>query len=238
MSFALYASKIQSKVLAERDALAKAYRDYPDASLYFCMVDLAQSSNYRITKGPELGYIRGESFFTLIDSATRPYAEVRVFKEIGDAVLMCCRDFRPLLEAGLLMSQAAKQLAFVAGDSAYPFSIRMGIDFGVAKRLNRRHEDYLGECIDRLARIMTVRSERTNFVIGEKAFDTNRKLLEEYRPLCEISGPMQLQLSGGKQLQEQVIYRELVAKMEPTPEFSDFFVAWRKTTTVPSGSVA
>ena len=81
MSFALYASKIQSEVLSERDALSRAYRDYPDANLYFCMIDLAQSSNYRITKGPELGYIRGESFFTLINASIRPYAEIRLFKQ-------------------------------------------------------------------------------------------------------------------------------------------------------------
>jgi hypothetical protein len=230
MSFDLYASKIQSKVLAERDTLAKAYREYPDANLYFCMVDLAQSSNYRITKGPERGYIRGESFFTLITAATRPYSEIRVFKEIGDAVLMCCPEFRPLLEAGLLMCQASRQLAFVTGDSYYPFTIRLGIDFGVAKRLTRRNEDYLGEYIDRLARIMTVRSDRANFVLSEKAFDPNKKILDEYFALCESSGPLLLQLSGGKQLQEQVVYRELIAKTDAGSDFSDFFVNWRKTT--------
>ena len=60
-----------------------AYRDYPDANLYWCMVDLAQSSNYRLSYGPERGYIRGESFFTLIKAAIRPYAEIRMIKEIG-----------------------------------------------------------------------------------------------------------------------------------------------------------
>src|SRR4051812_42963113 len=123
MSYGLYASKIQAEVLAVRDSLAKAYRDYPDSNLYFCMVDLVQSSNYRLTKGPELGYIRGESFFALVDAATRPYADIHRFKEIGDAVLMFCPEFRQLLEAGLLMSQASRQLAFVAGDQTYPFAI-------------------------------------------------------------------------------------------------------------------
>ena len=238
MSIGLYASKIQSEILAERDTLAKAYRDYPDSNLYFCMVDLAQSSNYRITKGPERGYIRGESFFTLIAAATRPYTEIRVFKEIGDAVLMCCTEFRPLLEAGLLMTRAARQLAFVAGDETFPFALRLGIDFGVAKRLTRRHEDYLGECIDRLARIMSVRSDRTNFVLSEKAFDPNRKILDEYAALCEASGPLQLQLSGGKQLYEQVIYREVLPKTEASSEFSDYFVQWRRATTTSAGGSA
>lgn len=230
MSIGLYASKIQSEVLAERDTLAKAYRDYPDSNLYFCMVDLAQSSNYRITKGPERGYIRGESFFTLISAATRPYTDVRVFKEIGDAAVMCCAELRPLLEAGLLMTRAARQLAFVAGDETFPFALRIGIEFGVAKRLTRRHEDYLGECIDRLARIMSVRSERTNFVLGEKAFDPNKSILNEYAALCEVSGPLQLQLAGGKQLHEQVIYREVIPKTDSPSEFSDYFVQWRRAT--------
>jgi hypothetical protein len=236
MSFTLFASKIQSEVLAERDVLARAYRDYPDSNLYFCMIDLAQSSNYRLVKGPELGYIRGESFFTLISAATRPYVDIRVFKEIGDAVLMCCRDFRPLFESGLLISQAARQLAFVAGDQTYPFSLRLGIDFGVAKRLSRRHEDYLGECIDRLARIMSVRSDRTNFVVGEQAYELNRKVLaNEYAALCTASGPLQLELAGGKKLQGQVIYRELVPQSDPLPEFTDFFGAWKKQAGKPTG---
>ena len=53
------------------------------------------------------------------------------------------------------MLQATNQLAHVAGDESYPFAIRLGIEFGIAKQLSRRYEDYLGESIDRLARIMT-----------------------------------------------------------------------------------
>ena len=157
MSVGLYASKIQAEVLSARDVLAKAYRDYPDSDAYWCMVDLAQSSNYRLNQGPEKGYIRGESFFSLINASIRPYAEIRVIKEIGDAVLIRSLGFRPVLEAAMLMLQAAKQLAFVAGDETYPFAIRLAIDFGAAKKISRPHEDYLGEPIDRLARIMALR---------------------------------------------------------------------------------
>lgn len=233
MSYALFASKIQAEVLAERDRVARAYRDYPDSNLYFCMVDLCKSSNYRLVKGPELGYIRGESFFALAAASTRRYAAIRIFKEIGDAVLMCCAEFRPLLETGLLMSQAAKQLAFVAGDPDWPFAVRLGIDFGLSKRLERRNEDYLGECIDRLARIMTVRSERSNFLLSENAFEINRKLVAEYAPLCTPSGPLSLQLTGGKQLHEPVVYREL-HQVEPPAEFSDFFSAWKTPANSPT----
>lgn len=233
MSVGLYTSKIQAEVLAEREVLKKAYRDYPDANLYWCMVDLAQSSNYRLSHGPELGYIRGESFFALIKASTRPYAEIRVIKEIGDAVLMCSIGFRPLLEAGILLLQATKQLAFVAGDQTYPFAIRLGVDFGVAKQLSRRHEDYLGEPIDRLARIMTVRSQTSSFLIGENAYAQNRKIVEEYRAICQVSGPLQLQLPGGKQLNEEVIYRELLSTSSELSNFTDYFTEWRKGTISP-----
>ncbi|MGH8605428.1 MAG: hypothetical protein ACREXR_22360 [Gammaproteobacteria bacterium] len=50
MTVGLYASKIQAEVLAERSVLEKAYRDYPDANLYWCMIDLAQSSNFRLSR--------------------------------------------------------------------------------------------------------------------------------------------------------------------------------------------
>jgi hypothetical protein len=230
MNVGLYASKIQAEVLADRAALEKAYRDYPDANLYWCMVDLAQSSNYRLAMGPERGYIRGESFFSLVKAATRPYADIRVFKEIGDAVLMCCTGFRPLLESGILMLQATKQLAHVAGDQTYPFAIRMGMDFGIAKKLSRRHEDYLGESIDRLARIMSVRSASANFLVGEPAFSNNRKIVDEYKSICTASPPVQLQLTGGKQLTEQVIYRELILKPDTLSEFSDYFTEWKRGT--------
>lgn len=228
MNLGLYASKIQAEVLAERAALDKAYRDYPDANHCWCLVDLVQSSNYRLDKGPERGYIRGESFFALVKAATRPYVTVRIFKEIGDAVLMYCPTFRPLLESGTLLIQAAKQLAYVAGDRSYPFAVRLGIESGVAKRLSRRHEDYLGEPIDRLARIMTVRSEKSDFLIGESAFDPHRKILDEYRRILEVSPPMQLKLTGGKVLNEQVYYREVYLNEDHLAEFSDYFFEWQR----------
>jgi class 3 adenylate cyclase len=228
MSIGLYASKIQAEVLADREALEKAYRDYPDTNVHWCIVDLAQSSNYRLFLGPEKGYIRGESFFTLIGAATRPYRDIRLIKEIGDAVLLCSDHFRPIFEACLLMLQAAKQLAYVAGDRNYPFSIRAGIDFGIAKRLSRRHEDYLGEPIDRLARIMTVRSATSSFLLSENAYAIGKNTLAEYKSICTASLPLQLKLPGAKQLTEQVIYRELLLAANGISDFTDYFGEWRK----------
>jgi len=141
--------------------------------------------------------------------------------------------FRPLLESGILMLQATKQLAHVAGDETYPFAIRLGIEFGIAKQLSRRHEDYLGESIDRLARIMTVRSTNSSFLIGENAYSQNRKIIEEYKSICHVSSPIQLQLPGDKQLKEQVIYREILLNFNELSGFTDYFGEWKKGTLQP-----
>jgi len=236
MSFGLYTSKIQSEVLSKSDALDKAYQEYPDANLYFCMVDLANSSNYRLSYGPEHGYVRGESFFSLVRSATRRYVNMRIIKEIGDASLICCDELRPLLEAGLLMTHAARQLAFIGNNSTYPFEIRLGIDFGVVKKISRLQEDYLGECIDRLARIMTVRSTQTNFLISEQAFSHNRSIVHQYEALCTPSGPIQLKFPAGKQINDRVIYRELYLNIDGLTDFSEYFVQWRREASLPMAS--
>lgn len=231
MSVGLYVARIAAEVLAKNETAARAYREFPDVSMHWCMVDLVGSSNFRLSQGPERGYIRGESFFSLVEAAIRPYGDIRVFKEIGDAALICSGSLRPLLEACVLMRMAARQLAPLAPSADYPFNVRMGIDFGVAKKLARPNEDYLGESIDRLARIMTVRSERSNVLIGEKAYKHNEAMLSsEYAELCSFSEPLHLQLPSEKQLSEPVIYRETLLDDESAPYFSNFFSEWKKST--------
>jgi len=228
MSIGLYATRISAEVLTKGESSSMSYREFPDVNYYWCMVDLVQSSNYRLVEGPERGYLRGESFFTLVRSATRPYVDLRAFKEIGDAVLLCSDGFRPMFEACVLMAVAARHLAHVAASPVYPFAIRLGIDFGLGKKLDRPQEDYLGESIDRLARLMSVRSATSNFLIGEPAYTTNRRILMEYESFCEFSKPLRLDLPAGKQLSELVVYREVRIRHEDATEFADFFTEWRK----------
>jgi hypothetical protein len=229
MSIKLYAAKIVAEVLNDRRSLEMAYRAFPDSNLYFMMVDLVQSTNYRLANGPEMGYIRGESFFSLVKSTLRPYAQVRLFKEMGDAALVCAPDLRPLFEAAILMDQATRQLSFADDDLALPFAVRLGADFGIAKKLTRRDEDYLGEVIDRLARLMTVRSPTSNFVLGERAFDINKGVLQEYSSLCEISGPLSLNLPAAKAVSEPVVYREVRFVEKNGKPFTDHFEQWRRS---------
>ncbi len=228
MTVGLYASKVQAEVLAQVDMLKKIYRDYPEINLYWCMIDLVGSSNYRIFNGTEKGYYRGETFFNLVRVATRPYQEIKMIKEIGDAVLICCPNIRPIIESSVIILRATEQLAFVAGDESFPFDVRIGIDFGDAKQLNRTNEDYLSESIDRLSRIMSVRSETSKFLMGEKVHDLDNKILAEYRDILTISHPMPLRLEGEKALLQQVVYRELNVSGKAVSEFNDYFSPWKK----------
>jgi class 3 adenylate cyclase len=234
MSTGLYATKIVGEVLAERQLLRKSYRDNPDESLHWMMADLVKSSDFRITRGPELGYVRGEEFFALVRAARRPYGGVRLIKEIGDAVLLCCQGLRPLLEIGVLMTLAARQLAYTANEVTYPFDIRIGFDFGLAKRLSGRdNEDYLGEPIDRLARIMTLKPGSQKLLIGERAYDLNEKVIREYGQTFSVSGPLELPLPPEKRLVETVVYRELTVEPGQASEFSDRFSEWKKAMSQP-----
>ena len=233
MSVKLYAARIVAEILNERKSLEMAYRAFPDSNLYFMMIDLVQSTNYRLKNGPEMGYIRGESFFSLVKSAMRPYAGVRIFKELGDAILVCAPDLRPLLEAAILIDQATRQLSFANDDPAIPFAVRMGADFGVAKKLTRRDEDYLGEVIDRVARLMTIRSATSSFVLGEQSYNINKGVLKEYAELCSISGPLSLNLAAAKAVVEPIIYREVRFVETGERPFADFFEEWRRSSHSP-----
>lgn len=234
MTTGLYATKVVGEVLAEREILRKSYRDNPDESLHWMIADLVKSSDFRLTRGPERGYIRGEEFFALVRAARRPYGDIRLIKEIGDAVLLCCQGLRPLLEVGVLMVLAARQLAYTADEKTYPFDVRIGFDFGLTKRLSgRENEDYLGEVIDRLARIMTLKPEAHKLLIGERAHDLNQKLFAEYGKSFTVSGPLALDLPPEKQLVEPVVYREITIDPGGASEFSDRFSEWKKAMSIP-----
>ncbi len=228
MMVGLYATKIQAQVMRERKDIEDLYDQYPDTTFFWCIVDLVGSSNYRLLHGPKEGYVRGQTFFSLAATAIAPSPEVRLLKEIGDAVLICAPTCRPLLEVVCLMAQAARQLAAVAGSEQFPFAIRAGIDFGPAKRLSRGHEDFLGAPIDRLSRIMSVRSEACNVLISEDAFQPSGDIIREY-PFIAYSDPIMLAQEKAKGLLRPVYYREVIIDWHRLVEFREHFVPWRQT---------
>ncbi len=222
-----YATKIQANVIAERDDHEKSYDRLPDVPLFFGMVDLVKSSNYRLELGPKLGYARGETFFSMVRNVVSPCTAVRSIKEIGDAVLLVSTDARALTECLLLIDRVAHQLAAVAGDESYPFRVRAGLSFGLAKRLKRLNEDYLGSPIDQLARVLNAPDERTNLFIHEAAFDVIQGVLGDYDTFLSVSQSMQLSAAVTKGSSKPIYYRELIVDHGSLANFGENFKPWK-----------
>lgn len=221
------ATRMQAEVMKHREEIESAFDRYPDSMFYWCFVDLVDSSNYRIAHGAKDGYVRAETFFALVSAVVAPCGELRVVKEIGDAVLLTSPEFQPVLESVLLMDQTAKQLADVAGTKGFPFEIRAGVDFGPAKRLARRHEDFVGTPIDRLSRLMGAPSKTSNIFVQEDAYQLAAEILAGYAPFLTVSEPKQLSAESTKQMLQDVFYRELVVDRVQLAESRDHFAPWK-----------
>lgn len=221
-----YSTKIQFNVLSEREDHEKAYDRLPDINLYFAMVDLVGSTNYRLAKGPKAGYLRGETFFSIVRNVVSPCTAVRTIKEIGDAVLVVSDEFRPLLETVILIDQVSYQIAALAGEEAYPFKVRSALNFGVVKRLKRLHEDYLGAAIDQLSRIMKADDRRTNTFIHESTYDHAKDIIGEYRDMVRVSDPIVLPHAVSKGSLRDIYYRELYMDHQAFNGFQSCFGPW------------
>ncbi|MFP5205895.1 MAG: hypothetical protein ACLGSH_11110 [Acidobacteriota bacterium] len=228
MKLGFYATRIQAQVMKEQDELDSAYDRCPDASLYWCFIDLKNSSNYRIVHGAKDGYIRAETFFALINEVIGPCPEIRLIKEIGDEVLLAATAFKPLFESLLLADHVARQLSSLTGSAQFPFGIRGAIGYGLAKRLLRRREDYLGSPIDRLARIMGTRSEVSNLLLDEEAYSESAEILKDYVPEIEIGQPRLIASEQVKGLLSNVYFREIIVARERLGETGRHFAPWRK----------
>ena len=221
-------TKLQASVEREQEKFSKSYSNLTDDTKVWCMVDLVNSSNYRLLKGPMLGYVRGETFFSLIKNVISHNNQVRLIKEIGDAVLLASDSLRPLLESVILINQIAHNLKTTQPNEVYSFEIRCGFSFGVVKKLIRYNEDFLGSSIDQLARIMSVRSVSSNIYIQEAAFSHNKEILEEYGSFLSISEPKKILPKEAKYMIQDITYREITIDLESLLKFNDHFSEWRK----------
>jgi len=227
MNVGFYATKLQALVMKEREEIEAGYERYPDSTGFWSFIDLVGSSNYRIVHGLKAGYVRGETFFSLVGAVVSRCVDLHLIKEIGDAVLLGCSSFRPLFECLVLVDQISRQMADLAGTQNFPFAIRGGIGFGPAKRLARRHEDFLGAPIDQLSRIMGIRSERSNLLIDEDAYNPSKDILQEYRPQIETGHPQLVPEAKSKGMVRSVYYREIIVDHESLPEFRNHFSYWK-----------
>jgi hypothetical protein len=221
-------TKLQASVESEQEKSAKNYAVLTDDTKVWCMIDLVNSSNYRLLNGPSLGYVRGETFFSLVKNVITHNNQVRLIKEIGDAVLLASDSLRPLLESLILIIKITQNIKATQPEEIYPFEIRCGLSFGIAKRLIRPNEDFLGSPIDQLARIMSVRSQLSNFYIQEEVYSHFKKILDEYGSFITISDPKKILPKDSKSMIQDIIYREIFIDWENLLKFNDFFVEWRK----------
>jgi hypothetical protein len=231
MNVGFYGAKIQAQVMRHRENIEYAYERYPDTTKFWAMIDLVGSSNYRLLKGPGKGYVRGETFFSLIGEVITPYSQIELLKEIGDASLLSSDSLRPLLESIVLADQVAFQMGLLAGDEQFPFAIRAGISYGPVKKLTRpgKPQDYLGSPLDQLARILGIRSEGTNLFLHEAAYQSQEAIIAEYSDFLSVSGVKSLSAKESKSMLQPVYYRELKVDKAPLREFREHFSPWRES---------
>jgi class 3 adenylate cyclase len=229
MNVGFYAAKIQAQVMRHREDIEYAYERYPDTTKFWALIDLVGSSNYRLLKGPGKGYVRGETFFSLVGEVITPYPEIELLKEIGDASLLSADSLRPLLETLVLADQVALQMRLVAGDEQFPFTIRAGISYGPVKKLTRTGQDYLGSPLDQLARILGIRSGDTNLFLHEAAYQAQESIVGEYSDFLSVSNVKSLSPQESKGMLQPVYYRELKIRTAELREFREHFSPWRQS---------
>lgn len=220
-------TKIQAAVERDQEKFFQSYSSLTDDTKVWCMIDLVNSSNYRLLKGPQLGYIRGETFFSLIRNVISSNNQIRLIKEIGDAVLVGSDSLRPLIESVILINQVAQNIKSTTPDEFYPFEIRSGFSFGIAKKLLRPSEDFLGSPIDQLARIMAIRSSTSNTLIQEEAYQHFSDILKEYNSFLSVSESKKLMPKESKNMLKDIFYREIYIDLQELLNFSDHFISWR-----------
>ncbi len=220
--------KIQAQVQEKKEQFESVYERLSDHQLFWGMIDLANSSNYRIEYGPKKGYIRGTMFFSMIDHVLEPCKEVRRIKEIGDAVLLVATDPRILFESFILIDRIASQISQMSSPETYPFAIRGAINSGIAKRLQRPREDYLGTPIDQLSRICSIKSQTAHLFIQEETFLSTKDILDEYNSLVQFSpSPIQMPHIMTKGMLKDIYYRELFVDDSGIDKFRTNFRPWR-----------
>ncbi len=227
MDLGFIATKMQAQVMKVREDLASRYDRYPDSMLFWCLLDLVDSSNYRLLRGPKEGYIRAETLFTLVRETVAPASDVRIIKETGDGALLCAPTFRNLFESFILVDQVAFQMAAIAGDAEFPFRVRGAMNFGIAKRLTRPTEDYVGIPIDQVSRLLSVNTDA--LLLHEDAYAQLKDVLPEYGSIVSVSEhPVQLPAGLSKGLVRPVYYRELRVDRARAHSFGEHFGPWKR----------
>ena len=226
MSILLKSTRIQGNVLSKKEIHEKNYELLKEAHFFWGFIDLKNSSNYRIIHGPQAGYVRSESFFSLISEVVAPCSDVRKIKEIGDEVFLCSQNFRSIFECILMVWFIAKKLSSSLGSNRYPFAVRAAIGSGPAKRLDRGSDDYIGSPIDQLARIMSIRPDNVDIRLYNNIYKDCSDIIDEYSDFISTSDPELLAPDKAKEIALNIYYRDISISIDKFESFNKHFAPW------------
>lgn len=226
-------AQIETKLWTIREQKHAEFRILPQVDRYLCFIDLAQSSNCRIIEGSKVGFIRTETFFSIIKEVIKPCPSVSLIKEIGDEVFIASDEFQPLLECVLLILAVAKKIETDAGTDRFPFRLRCVIGAGAVKKLNRQADDFLGTPIDQLARLMGVRVDDTNFLLHDTTDlfrPGNVEVLKAFESILRVAEHNEyISAEASKNMAAKVYYKRAYLDTDKLKNWRDNFMHWRST---------
>ncbi|MBD8207788.1 hypothetical protein IFU08_12390 [Microbacterium sp. CFBP 8790] len=147
----------------ERTARA-SYAESPTSSAHWILVDLRASGRYRVTARDEAAFTRARMLVDVVTRISEPYGDrVRIFKEMGDAVLLCSSDPRCALEILVLLNLVDRhwRIEYHSDSSFPPLEYRAYWTFGDATEFAG---DYYGVPLDILGRISAFKGATTDAI--------------------------------------------------------------------------
>jgi len=219
-------------LVAAHESFERALHEYEEAqgvAAFWMMCDLRSSAKFRIASGEQAAFVRAFGFVEICRRLGSYFSDVQVFKELGDAVLVRATDARELLEFLVLLDlTGAYARVDEERDPRYPsLSMRSAITFGTAFKVGA---DYLGQPIDRLARVSGFKqlSDNTLAVLDSAARAQFIRLLEEY-PYVDLSDSMQVPAELLKEGEPTFRLHLLEVNRTAAADSRDFFARVRRS---------
>jgi len=229
-----YIARAYAAVMSDRARIERNYAEHAEVYAFWAMIDLVDSTKYRIANGPREGYVRGELFYSTVRTVLEPVETVSLVKELGDAVLLCCPHFSTLFESLLLVHSVAAMFASADPDDPIPLVVRSGVNHGAANTIGRGNAkhlpespDYLGRPIDELSRVMAVRSPNTSMLMHEDAYSAAKEALKEYTSFTKVQGPHTIPSAIAKGSVTPIYYYEVLLDRVALGRTHDGFEEWR-----------
>lgn len=180
MNIKIIEAKLYSKLTQNNEIVENQILSTPEDNRVVILLDLKSSTNHRFHRGPIEAYKRTEMFYHLVQNVFGSAKSINIIKELGDGILAIGTDEIEALEACLLTKKLETMVSKMYSDSIFPFSIKVGIGFGQLKRLDRFREDFLGEPIDELSKILSEKSDPNSILLSRPYYEEIKELLTGY----------------------------------------------------------